>query len=272
MKKIVIAILCTISLTNLTAQNRDARQEKREERREKISQLIKQEEEGALIFNKQSIFGIKLSTDGYGAFYEFGKLKTPTKTTLYSFELGERKHPKEEKVPQNFAIPIGNPYIYGKVNNFYFAKLGVGQQRLIGGKGNKNGVAISAIYGGGFSAGLLKPYYLEVDGAGGNRRDIKFDGGNDSVFLSAQNIYGASSFGKGWNEIKFVPGVYAKTALRFDYGRFNETVSAIEVGLNWDFYTQRMPILLWREGFPDVNKPRNFFFSAYASIVFGRRK
>jgi hypothetical protein len=26
----------------------------------------------------------------------------------------------------------------------------------------RNGVAVSAIYGGGFSAGLLKPYYIEI--------------------------------------------------------------------------------------------------------------
>ena len=38
----------------------------------------------------------------------------------------------------------------------------VGQQYLIGGKGNKNGVAVSAIYGGGLSLGYLKPYYLNV--------------------------------------------------------------------------------------------------------------
>ena len=40
--------------------------------------------------------------------------------------------------------------------------LQVPAQKLIGGKGNKNGVAVSAIYGGGISAGLLKPYYLQI--------------------------------------------------------------------------------------------------------------
>ena len=274
MKKIVIGILCTISFTSLIAQNREARQQKKEERREKINQLIKQEEEGALIFHKQSVFGIKLTSDGYAAFYELGRLKTPTKTNLFSLEIGERKHPKEEKLTRNdiFGQSIGNPFIYGKVNNFYYAKLGYAQQRLIGGKNNKNGVAVSALYGGGFSAGLLKPYYLEFDDPSTGRREIKYDGGNDSLFLASENIFGAANFGKGFGEMKFVPGAFAKAALRFDYGRFNETVSALEVGINAEYYTNTMPIILHSQRFPEYNQPKRFFVNVYASILFGRRK
>lgn len=249
------------------AQSRDARQQKKEAKKEKINQLIKQEEEGALIYQKQNIFGIKLTTDGYGAFYELGKLKTPVKTNLYSLEIGERKHPKEEKLTRgnNYGFAIGNPYIYGKINNFYYAKLGIGQQRLIGGKGNKNGVAVSALYGGGFSAGLLKPYYIRVSSPGSSQtKDVRYTN-NDTTFLAATNITGSAGLGKGFNEIKFVPGAYAKAALRFDYGRYNEAVTAIEVGLHVEIYSQKMPIIL-------LNKSRQLFFNAYAALVFGRRK
>ena len=41
-------------------------------------------------------------------------------------------------------------------------KIGIGQQRLIGGKANKNGVLVNAFYYGGLSIGLLKPYYVNV--------------------------------------------------------------------------------------------------------------
>jgi hypothetical protein len=269
--KIVLATLCIVAFTASFAQDRpiSAKQQKKLDRKERISDLIKQEEEGALIFQKQSLFGIKLSSDGYSAFYELGKLKTTLKTNLYSIEIGERKHPKEEKLTrgnQQLGFAIGNPFVYGKINNFYYAKLGIGQQRLIGGKGNKNGVAVSAAYGGGFSAGLLKPYYIQVDDSqSGKQTDIKYTK-NDSIFLDDPNaINGASGFGKGFNEIKFVPGVFAKGSLRFDYGRYNEVVSAIEVGLNIEYYTQKMPIML-------LNKEKRLFLNAYAAIVFGRRK
>jgi hypothetical protein len=246
----------------------DAKQIKKAERREKINQLIKQEEEGALIYQKQGAFGFKFNTDGWGMFYEHGKYKTINKTSLWWLELGERKHPKEEKVPtlsasQGFLII--SSYIYGKQNNFYYLKAGFGQQTLIGGKGNKNGVAVSAIYGGGFSAGLLKPYYIEVQNpSNGKKEEIKYTK-NDSLFLNPSVILGRGSFGKGFNEIKFVPGVHARAALRFDYGRYNEVLSALEVGVNAEYYTQAMPILL-------LNKERKFFFNAYISLVFGKRK
>ena len=246
----------------------DTKQQKKAERREKINQLIKQEEEGALIYQKQGAFGFKFNTDAWSMFYEHGKYKTINKTSLWWLELGERKHPKEEKVPtlnaqQGFLII--SSYIYGKRNNFYYLKAGLGQQTLIGGKGNKNGVAVSAIYGAGFSAGLLKPYYLEIVNPSTNKKEeIKYDN-NDNLFLDPTIILGKGSFGKGFNEIKFVPGAHARAALRFDYGRYNEVLSAMEVGVNAEYYSQTMPILL-------LNKDKKFFFNAYIALVFGKRK
>lgn len=246
-----------------------SRNQKKAEKRERINQLIKQEEEGALIFNKQSAFGIKLNTDGWGLFYERGKYKTITKTNLWWLELGERKSIKEERVPtisasQGFIII--SSYIYGKQNNFYYFKAGVGQQKLIGGKGNKNGVAVSAIYGAGITAGLLKPYYLEIQNpTTGLRESIKYSPANENLFLDPTIILGKGGLSKGLGETKFVPGGHARVALRFDYGRYNEMLSAIEIGLNAEFYSQKMPIVL-------LNKEKNFFFNAYAAITFGRRK
>lgn len=246
----------------------DARQQKKAERREKINQLIKQEEEGALIYQKQGAFGFKFNTDAWSMFYEHGKYKTINTTNLWWAEFGERKDRKEEKVPtlsasQGFLVI--SSYIYGKRNNFYYLKAGIGQQKLIGGKGNKNGVAVSAIYGGGFSAGLLKPYYLEIQNPSTNQREeIKYNN-NDSLFLDPTIIIGKGGFTKGFNEIKFVPGVHARAALRFDYGRYNEVLSAMEVGVNAEYYTQSMPILL-------LNKERKLFLNAYIALVFGKRK
>lgn len=248
------------------SQDKETRQQKKEEKQEKINQLIMQEEQGSIIFHRQTIFGIKLNTDGYGMFLELARFKTARRSNLFNLELGERKHPKEEKLSTIASSYLSNPYVYGKINNFYYAKLGYAQQRLIGNKGNKNGVAISAIYGGGLSAGLLKPYYLKIDDQQNGIRDIKYNNTNDDLFLdNPENIYGASGFGKGFGEMKFKPGVYLKTALRFDYGRYNELVSAMEVGLNIEYYSSKMPVML-------LNKQKQLFFNAYAAIAFGRRK
>jgi hypothetical protein len=265
-KNIVLIAICTLIVTVGYSQNRDAKQQKKAERREQINRMITQEEEGAIIFQKQTVFGVKLNTDGYGMFLETGRMKTARKSNLYSLEIGERKHSKEEKLSTITGTYLSNPYIYGKINNFYYAKIGYAQQRLIGNKGNKNGVAISAIYGGGLSAGLLKPYYLKVAGRQGNSTaDVKYKN-NDSIFLDNPGyVLGSSGFSKGFGELKFTPGVYAKTALRFDYGRYNELVSAIEVGLNLEVYSKKMPWML-------LQKEKRMFFQAYAAIEFGKRK
>eukprot|EP00897_Mesotaenium_endlicherianum_P006102 jgi/Mesen1/551/ME001047S10716 len=93
--------------------------------------------------------------------------------------------------------------------------------KLIGGKGNKNGVAVSAIYGGGITAGLLKPYYLNILNKydGNKAQSIKYNGSNDSLFLDPTIITGSGGFFKGWGEVQVVPGAHLRTALRFDYGR-----------------------------------------------------
>ena len=249
------------------AQKPDTKAEKKAARKQRVEELRKRAAEGEIVFDRQTAFGIKLNTDGYGAFVELGRMKTLRRANLYSLEIGERKHPKEEKISKGNQLGfVGNPFIYGKINNFYYAKLGYGQQVMLGNKGNRNGVAVSAIYGGGFSAGLLKPYYLEIDHPITNRTvDIRYHDTTHTYFLSPGVINGASGFGKGWGEIKFVPGAFVRTAVRFDYGRFNELLSAIEIGLNAEFYTQTMPIVL-------LNKEKRFFFNAYFALTFGKRK
>jgi hypothetical protein len=84
------------------------------------------------------------------------------------------------------------------------------------------------------------------------------------LFLS-QDIVGGGGFGKGWGELKIKPGGFLKTALRFDYGRFNEVVSGIEIGISGEFYASKIPIVI-------KQKENQFFFQAYIAILFGRRK
>ena len=241
-----------------------ARAQKRQERNEHINQMMKQEEEGALVYNKQSAFGAKLNTDGYGFFYEHGKYKTIATTNLWWIELGERKDPKEKRAVtgDGSGFQIGNPFIYGKINNLYYLKLGFGQQRLIGGKDVKNGVAVSAVYGGGISAGLVKPYYVDGLDSTGTLQRVKYSPETENIFLTPVS---GVSFTKGFNELTFVPSVHARLALRFDYGHFNELLSAIETGVNAAYYTKDIDMMYNQPG-------KKFFFNAYVSIVVGRRK
>jgi hypothetical protein len=146
-RKVYLGILCSIiSIAAFSQKTEQQDKERRQqERKQHLADLIKREEEGALIFDKQFALGFKLNTDGWSAFYEHGKYKTITTMNTWFLEVGERKSKKEEKVtPTDMTgFPVGNPFIYGKQNTFYYVNVGLGQQRLIGGKGTKNGVAVS---------------------------------------------------------------------------------------------------------------------------------
>ena len=268
MKKLSLTLLVVSIALASSAQDstkrKPSKEDKKEAKRQKINTLIKQSEEGVLIYRKQNIFGLQGRTNGYGFFYELGQMKSNRKTNTYRIDITEIKHQKEEK-SQSAGLVFGNPYIYGKINHFYQATLGFGQQYILGQKGNKNGVAVSAIFNGGLALGLLRPYYVEVvDPMSGDAKTIRYSKADSSLFLGP-SIIGGGGFGKGWSEIKMKPGAFVKTALRFDYGRFNEVVSGIEAGLCIEFYGSKIPIMI-------DQKDRQMFFQGYISILFGRRK
>lgn len=258
MRKFIFFLLILFLSVSGFAQSK--KKQRQEEKREHINSLIRQEEEGVIAYKKSFLFGAKLISDGYGAFFELGRASSVKKSLLYQLEISERKNKKEEKVSY-YANTV--PYIYGKINFFYPVKLGVQQQILLGNKSNKNGVSVTGNYGGGISAGLLRPYYVQVQ-QGNQINYIKYNSADSAAFLTSK-IYGGPSFGKGWSDLTVVPGLYAKAALRFDYGSYNEVISAIEVGITGDYYSKKVPLLAY-------NPEKQFFFSGYVSILFGKRK
>jgi hypothetical protein len=262
---LVILITCGFHLLaqDSTKRRKSSREERREEKRQRTNALVKQEEEGALVYNKQNVFGVELRTNGYGFFYDFGKLKARRRASLFGVEFSEIKDSKEEKTPTGF-FSIGNPYIYGKINNFYQLKFGYGQQHLLGQKGNKNGVAIIGTYQGGLALGFLRPYYVIID-EGNETRPIKYSERDSSKFLDQSIIRGGGGLGKGWDELKVKPGIYLKGALRFDWGRYNEMVYGVEIGFSVETYSNRTPLLLY-------TKDRYAFYQGHLALIFGRRK
>jgi len=259
-KKPFLVVITLMISGILLAQTTPPTKSRKDAKRERVNALMKMEEEGELIFRKQSIFGFKAVTDGYGISYEIGKFRSNRNTFILQFELNERKHKKETKVSGDFNGFQFNSFIPGKINNFFQFKVGAGSQRIIGGKGNKNGVAVALVYAGGPTLGLLKPYNVDVESNG-----RRFRSTYPTIYDSGYREMGASGFTVGWGDVKLKPGVHAKTALRFDYGRFNETVTALEVGMNAEYYFPEI-VQIWG------SEPQHFFFNAYLTLLLGRRK
>lgn len=263
MKKVLVLLtLFTFSFSAFSQETKkQSKKSRKEVKRDKINAQIKAEEEGVIAYKKHYAFGIKLISDGYGISFEKGYSKSVKRATLFQLEIAERKHQKEEK--QTTGALGATPFIYGKINFFYPVKLGVQKQFLLGNKSNKNGVSITANVGGGLALGLLRPYEVEVD-KNGARTFVRYESADSLLFRSGP-IYSGPGLGKGWNNLKFTPGLYVKPGLRFDYGRYNDLVAAIEVGVAAEFYSKKIPQMI-------DNKQKQFFFSAYFTILFGKRK
>ena len=264
MKQLLILLtLFAFSLSTLAQETKKPTQKTRkEQKRDRINAQIKAEEEGVIAYRKHYAFGIKLISDGYGISFEKGYSKSVKKATLFQLEISERKHQKEIKQSNN-ATSVSSPFIYGKVNFFYPVKLGVQKQFLLGNKSNKNGVSITANIGGGLSLGLLRPYELQVE-KNGEYVYVRYES-DDSLLFKTGTVIGGPGFGRGWNHLKLNPGLYVKPGLRFDFGRYNDLVKAIEVGLAAEFYSKKVPQVF-------DNKQKQFFFSAYFAFLLGKRK
>lgn len=273
MKKIIAVTLflgtTLLSYSQQEMSNMKAKADKKKQKKEKINKIMRLEEEGVPSFNKQNAFGIKLNTDGWGLSYEFGRSKSVTRANIFQIEFNEKKHRKENKQSLTSDgggfIFFGTPFVYGKKNIFYQLKVAAGQQLLIGGKGNKNGASVYGIGAGGLSLGMLRPYYVEVTDLDNQQRYVKYDSPDSILFLSGERIIGGAGLTKGWNQLKFAPGLHAKAAVRFDYNRFNTVLSAIEGGINAEYYFKDIDQMVY-------NPTRKFFFNAYVSILFGKRK
>ena len=263
MKKVLILLtLFAFSFSAFSQETKKpSKKSRKEAKRDKVNAQIKAEEDGVIAYRKHYAFGIKLISDGYGISFEKGYSKSVKKTTLFQLEIAERKHQKELKQPSG-AIGSAS-YIYGKINYFYPVKLGVQKQFLLGNKSNKNGVSVTANIGGGLSLGLLRPYELEIE-KNGKLTYIRYES-EDSTLFRTGTVNRAPGLGTGWNHLKFTPGLYVKPGLRFDYGKYNDLVSAIEVGVVGEIYSKKIPQIF-------DNKQKQFFFSAYFTILFGKRK
>lgn len=221
--------------------------------------------------------GLRLNTNGWSLFAERGVVQTEeTKyrdlfhnVNFVYLELSERKHPKETRTTISGDPQGTRPFIFGKINNFYNVRAGVGRRKMIAGKPEGGTVSVHWVYGGALALGMLKPYYVEALVANPNsgffeQQTIKYNDETKATFLNENFIVGATGFSKGLNELKLVPGVQAKTGLHFDFAQRKRTKLAVEMGMSAEVYTKRIEIMANQKAVP-------YAMNIYASIQAGKR-
>jgi hypothetical protein len=224
------------------------------------------------VYRKEMSGGIRIQTNGFSIFTEFGWIKNIYKTRFIQLEY---QYFMDYKLKKEKAIPVGKEsgrdYFYGMQNQLHTIRFGYGLRRTFADKARRNGVRFSYMILGGISLGLLKPYYLDLkyptDTIAGGFVDVRserYSEANKSKFINKEYISEASSISKGMNQMQPVPGLHVKTGINFDWGTRDEYVKALEAGVMADFYYKQLPTL--------INRQNRFYrFSAYLSFQFGKR-
>lgn len=227
-------------------------------------------DEEVLPVRNELYIGGGINTLGFQVNIAYGWLPNPVRTMSFFADFGEIKHPKEKlQTYDGLSIIGGAPksFIYGKQNNLFFFRLGYGEKLYLSDK-NKRAVSVGFSYGGGFSLGMVRPYYLDLiyRDIGGRPTIIaeRFNETNIPKFLNPQEVDGTSNPSLGWSELTMAPGLFLKAALLVDWGAFSGILKDVEIGIAADFYFQKIPLLIFEESSP-------IFVNLYLNIHLGHR-
>jgi hypothetical protein len=205
-----------------------------------VSQTEKSADDVKLYYRSSVAYGFALHTRGIGASFKYQQHLSYKVKRFYTFNFQNLKHPKQEKVVNAFD-DNAKGFFYGKTNALMNARFGIGEQRAIALKEVKKGVQIAWVYSGGFNLGLLKPVYLEVYDVEGNNQVIteRYDPEKHAM----GTIYGRGSIFKGVDEMEFVPGLFGKFGLNFEYSPYDQKLKSLEVGVAVDWFYKEIPMM-----------------------------
>ncbi len=213
-----------------------------------------------VFFRNEKSFGILLNTDGLGISYRAAKRIDFLNKNLLEIDAGTLKLIKEYK--QSSLTLQGSSYVFGKLNTTIFIRGGIGRQHEIYKKADLGGIAVRYFYSAGPVFAVYKPIYYRI---------IRFTTLNDYVIetrkfdatvASPTEIYSKAAFSKGFNELKVMPGLYAKGGFNFEYSKEDKVIHAIELGGQLNAFPKKIPIML-----NSFNK--SLFFSLFVSYRFG---
>jgi len=214
--------------------------------------------------------GLRLNSNGWSIFTDYALVKTNDwkkadmfhNLLYWQLEFNEKKHPKEQKITtETNRFGGSNSFKYGKINNFYALKAGMGYSKLIAGKPEPGSVSIHWNTVAGFSLGLLKPYYLNIYS---DPSAIKYSDITQSDFLNVNSITGSAGFSKGFDELEIIPGGQLRTALHFDFAADKKYVVGVEAGVNVEYYSQEIPLMVGQKATPS-------FVELFIALQFGKR-
>ena len=222
--------------------------------------------EERLVYNHQNTFNVGIHSQGLGAGFKIGRIKSIYTTRNWEAEFVSLRSLKELKT-LNLSTWNTRPFVYGKLNYVYVMRFGYGEERRIFGKPYWGGIETRWTYEFGASLALLKPYYYYVsiykqldDGTYVEAYDEQtFDHKGEWV-----DVLGRSSFTKGLAETRLSPGLHASLGISFDFSKTRTRVQALNVDVKAECFPMGVSIM-------DSERDKRFFLTFMLSYNWGSR-
>jgi len=215
-----------------------------------------------LFYRNEKTMGGTLSSTGLGVGFRYSKRINFFNKRIYEADINIIKHPKEVKT-SNPLFQNSKRFVFGKLNNFFNIRTGLGFMRVKYKKTDKGGIEVRLVYAGGLSMGFYKPVYYEVLTPVSLYEYTLVTEKFNPALHSSYDIYGRASFFKGFNELKFMPGVYGRIGVNFEFGKKDPILNIIEAGLTVDAYPKTIPIMATEDN-------KQIFIAFYVSYRFGK--
>lgn len=218
------------------------------------------DEQLRVFYRNERTFAILLNSNGFGISYREGKRLDYSNKRLVDIDFNILKHPKEIKLVNPYVVS-GSSFVYGKLNNTFTIRGGIGHQHELFRKIDLGGVAIRYFASGGPVIAFTKPiYYNILYPAVGGTYEIRTEKFNETV--QPGDIYSKASFFKGFNEVGVLPGLFAKGGFNFEYSKEDKVIHAIEVGASFEAFPKKIPIMASEDN-------KAFFFTLFVSYRLG---
>lgn len=217
-----------------------------------------------VLLRREFTGGIILHSRGWGGHFRKGKNLSYFRSFQWEVDAVSLKSPKQIKTINPY-FNNAKSYVYGKLNHIYILRAGLGIKHLLNRKPYWGGIELRFIYFGGLSLAFAKPVYLYILNYSVESDDYtidieKYDPGHHGL----DNIYGRAPFTQGIEHTTLHPGVYAKLGLNFEFGEYNSSIKAVEVGGVLDYYPFPIEIMAF-------NPEQSFFLTFYLAFSFGKR-
>lgn len=195
------------------------------------------DDENKIFYRDERSVSFALNLNGWGFDYLYGRRNTAYKKWLFLAGFDLMKHPREERQTSYFTA---GRFAYGKLHSTFNFKAGWGRQTELFRKFDKGSVSIRYYYILGPSVVILKPIYYDINlSLLGEIVSEKFDESYPMVY----EIYGTSSFFKGFDELSAIPGGYLKAGFMFDFSNTDKKVRALDTGLSVELFPKAIPIM-----------------------------